>query len=526
MRQLRFLILIGISFSACNQDITTETYMENKKNLPPKERYGELFTKAQMAGFYKDGKTVADCIPKYPTAQIIDRYQAMKDDSDFDLELFWKDHFSDPPQYASDFSSEASRSVSAHITLLWDVLTRKPDDQEPGTLITLPKSYIVPGGRFREIYYWDSYFTMLGLVADNRIDLVENMVDNFAYLIDTIGFIPNGNRTYFLTRSQPPFFALMVELLATVQNQSTYAKYLPHLVGEYEFWMDGIDEVDEQNPAVQHVVRLPDGTIMNRFFDQGDYPREEMWKDDIELAESADRPANDLFRDIRSACESGWDFSSRWFADLKHLTTARTTDIIPVDLNALLYQLELTIAKGYQEAGQLEKADAFAIKANDRAKALQQYCWDSETGFFRDYLFQEGTFTPVLSLAGMFPLYVGLANDAQGAQVALVLQDQFLFPGGLISTTIETGQQWDAPNGWAPLHYVAVQGLRQTGQIDLAQDIRNRWVNLNTKVYQNTGKLVEKYNVVDITLESGGGEYPVQDGFGWTNGVLQAFLSE
>lgn len=526
MRRLLFLFLIGISVTACNQDTTTETYMENKKNLPPRERYGNLFIEAQMAGFYDDGKTVADCIPKFPTDQILERYQAAKDSPDFDLESFWRQHFSDPPQYATGFSSEASRSVTEHISFLWDVLTRQPDSTDSGTLIALPNPYIVPGGRFREIYYWDSYFTMLGLVADNRTPMVENMVDNFAYLIDTIGFIPNGNRTYFLTRSQPPFFALMVELLASVKGASIYEKYLPALLKEYAFWMDGLEEVQADQPAAGHVVRLPDGTIMNRYFDQGDYPREEMWKDDVEVSENSERPEKELYSDIRSACESGWDFSSRWLADQRHLETIQTTAIIPVDLNALMYQLERTLSKALSEVGRSEEANVFAQKANTRAQAIQKYCWDGEVGFFRDYQFEEQAFTPVLSLAGTFPLYMGIANEAQGQSIADVLEAQFLYPGGLVSTPVNSGQQWDFPNGWAPLQYVAIKGLRQTGQRELAQTIRDRWVSLNTKVYKDTGKLVEKYNVVDISLESGGGEYPVQDGFGWTNGVLQALLLE
>lgn len=206
--------------------------------------------------------------------------------------------------------------------------------------------------------------------------------------------------------------------------------------------------------------------------------------------------------------------------------TVQTTSIIPVDLNALLFQLESTIARAHREAGSAEEAEAFDAKAQARAAALQLYCWDEEGGFFRDYQFVEQRFTPVRSLAGVFPLFVGIADNEQGELVARTLREEFLFPGGLVSTPNETGQQWDAPNGWAPLQYMAIQGLRRTGQSELATEIRDRWFALNRRVYEDTGKLVEKYNVVDITLESGGGEYPVQDGFGWTNGVLQALIKE
>ncbi len=524
-RYLLFVFLLATAWS-CQQEAPTSTYSEDKKNLPPRERFGDLFIDAQMAGIFPDGKTVVDCIPKYPTDQIMEAYHDARQQEDFDIKSFWMAHFEEPPQYATGFASESSRSVSEHIEVLWDVLTRQPDDQDAGTLIPLPNPYIVPGGRFREIYYWDSYFTMLGLIADDRTDMVENMVDNFAYLIDTIGFIPNGNRTYFLTRSQPPFFALMVELLAEEKGPAVLGKYLPQLQREYAFWMNGLDKISEQNPMVEHVVRMPDGAILNRYFDQGDYPREEMWKDDVEVAEASGRPESDIYADLRAACESGWDFSSRWFSDGETLMTVQTTSIIPVDLNALLYQLESTIARAHRETGSPEAAATYEEKARARAEAIQLYCWDDEGGFFRDYQFVEQRFTPVRSLAGVFPLFVGIADAGQGQRVAQTLRDEFLYPGGLVSTPNETGQQWDAPNGWAPLQYMAIRGLRRTGQDELAREIRDRWVALNRRVYEDTGKLVEKYNVVDITLESGGGEYPVQDGFGWTNGVLQALIKE
>jgi len=524
----RYLLLVFLLATTwgCQQETPTTSYSEDKKELPPRERFGDLFIDAQMAGVFPDGKTVVDCIPKYPTDQIMEAYEEARQEEDFDITSFWMAHFEEPPQYATGFASESSRTVSEHISVLWDVLTRQPDDQDAGTLIPLPNPYIVPGGRFREIYYWDSYFTMLGLIADDRTDMVENMVDNFAYLIDTIGFIPNGNRTYFLTRSQPPFFGLMVELLAKERGPDVFTTYLPQLEKEYQFWMNGLEDVSEQNPMVEHVVRMPDGAILNRYFDQGDYPREEMWKDDVEVAEASGRPEADIYADLRAACESGWDFSSRWFSDAETLMTVQTTSIIPVDLNSLLYQLERTIARAHRESGSEEEAAVYEDKAKLRAAALQLYCWNEEGGFFRDYQYTEQRFTPVRSLAGVYPLFVGIADTEQGARVAQTLREEFLFPGGLVSTPNETGQQWDAPNGWAPLQYMAIQGLRRTGQTELAQEIRDRWVQLNRRVYEDTGKLVEKYNVVDITLESGGGEYPVQDGFGWTNGVLQALIKE
>ncbi|MEM6380301.1 MAG: alpha,alpha-trehalase TreF [Bacteroidota bacterium] len=528
--RLIYLVLPLAFLAACRQapKAPKVSFEENKNMLSPRERYGDLFIEAQMAAIFPDGKTFVDCRPKYPTDQILGAYKLAKEEGDFDIAAFVGEYFDLPKAYATNFQSDPSRPVDEHINLLWDILTRTPDESDNGTLIPLPYPYIVPGGRFGEIYYWDSYFTMFGLREAGMADMIESMVDNFAYLIDTIGFIPNGNRTYFNTRSQPPFFAAMVQLLGEARDDKsgTLKKYLPQLEREYAFWMDGQNRIQAKQPAIEHVVQLKDDVVLNRYWDAGDYPREEMHKVDVEFREESGRAPEEFYTDVRAACESGWDFSSRWFEDGQNITTIVTADIIPVDLNALLYNLELTLAQAYQEAGQLDKAAPLLQQASQRKMAIQKYCWDDELGFYRDYNFVKQDFTPVLSLAAAFPLYFGVADTAQAIRTAQVLQTDFLKPGGLLSTKNNTGQQWDAPNGWAPLQLIAIDGLKKYGENELAQEIATRWINLNKKVYKNTGKLVEKYNVEDMSLESGGGEYPVQDGFGWTNGVLLYLLNQ
>ncbi|MES2881464.1 MAG: trehalase family glycosidase, partial [Bacteroidota bacterium] len=208
------------------------------------------------------------------------------------------------------------------------------------------------GGRFGEIYYWDSYFTMLGLKASGKTAMIENMLKNFSFLIDTLGYIPNGNRSYFLGRSQPPFFAAMVNLLSEAKkntkekNGSVQVKYLPQLLKEYEFWMRGATDLNENNIAVNRVVLLPDGSILNCYSDEFSAPRPESFKEDVELAEKL-LDKKKLFKNLRAACESGWDFSSRWYKNENDFTSIHTTEIIPVDLNCLLYNLEQTIAEAY-----------------------------------------------------------------------------------------------------------------------------------------------------------------------------------
>jgi len=492
--------------------------------LSPEERWGELFEAVQLAQVFPDGKTFVDCEPKYPAEQILSNYAAAKTESEFHLRAFVLEHFALPPAYGADFEADPGRSMSEHIRSLWPLLTRQPDEEGAGSLLSLPYPYIVPGGRFREIYYWDSYFTMLGLAADGELEMMEHMVNNFAYLIDQVGFIPNGNRTYFITRSQPPFFSSMVALLAEHKGAATYVNYLPQLLREYEFWMRGEEEVSEKTPAFEHVVRMPDGQLLNRYYDLSATPRPESYREDVETAEEQGGDAAQLFLDIRAACESGWDFSGRWFSDSQSLATIHTTEIIPVDLNALLYHLEQSIARGYQQKLDEGQAALFQEKANQRKAAIQAYCWDEATGFYRDYDFQARRFTPVLSMAGVYPLFFQIATDQQAARVADKLAADFLRPGGYTSTLITTGQQWDAPNGWAPLQWIAYQGLINYQYQELADKGRDHWLANNRRVYANTTKMVEKYDVENIEAEAGGGEYPLQDGFGWSNGVAQALL--
>lgn len=521
------VLLLTLTFSCRQAEKPAVEFVENKQMLPPNERWGELFEAVQLARVFPDSKTFVDCEPKYPTDQIMSSYSTLKEEEEFHLRAFVLENFDLPPDYASGFESDPNRTMADHISALWPVLTRQPDEAGKGSLISLPNPYVVPGGRFREVYYWDSYFTMLGMQVDGEVELIENMVKNFAYLIDSVGFIPNGNRSYYLTRSQPPFFTSMVNLLAEMKGPQAVMEYLPALRKEYAFWMNGEAEIDESNNAIEHVVRMPDGSLLNRYYDQGDYPRAESYAEDIETAkEDGSRPAAEIYRHLRSGAESGWDYSVRWFADGQNIASIHTTDIIPVDLNALLYNLELTIAKGYDLRNEEAEKQAFLIRAEVRKAALNKYCWDAASNFYRDYDFVAGEVTPIMSLAAAYPLFFHMASEEQAAQVAARLEAEFLQAGGLSSTLVKSGQQWDAPNGWAPLQWMAYLGLRHYDHDELATTIADRWIANNVRVYQNTAKMVEKYNVHDITLEAGGGEYDLQDGFGWSNGVAMRFLLE
>lgn len=357
------------------------------------------------------------------------------------------------------------------------------------------------------------------------------MVDNFSDMMDAFGFIPNGNRTYYLSRSQPPFYALMLDVLSEIKSdKSVYSRYLKNLETEYTFWMEGVDKLNNTSTTYSHVVQLDEDAILNRYWDKKDIPRSEMYREDIHTANQAVKKipgfsSEDLFRNLRAAAESGWDFSSRWLANTSDLYTIQTTNIIPVDLNALLYHLELTISKGYLYNKDSANAKAFKGKSDNRKKALVKYCWNQEKGFFMDYNFKLKKQTEIYSLAGVYPLFFKIASKEQAKSTARKIENSFLKQGGVITTLYKTGQQWDSPNGWAPLQWITIVGLRNYDENKLATIIKTRWLNLNKDTYKNTYKMFEKYDVVE-KKETGGGEYPNQDGFGWTNGVYQKLSKE
>uniref|UniRef100_UPI0040475E34 alpha,alpha-trehalase TreF n=2 Tax=Roseivirga sp. TaxID=1964215 RepID=UPI0040475E34 len=510
------LALISLAFFSCNPK--QEGAVDFQKFYA-----SEMFHDIQMARIFEDSKTFVDCTAKRDIAAIEKDYYAQKEQEGFSIKAFVEANFDMPYTFSEDFASDTSKTMKQHIIDLWPVLTRKAGDVPTrSSLIPLPNDFIVPGGRFREIYYWDSYFTLEGLMISGQEEMAINMTKNFAFLIDSIGFVPNGNRAYYGGRSQPPFFSVMVDRVAK-NDRTLFESFLPALQKEYDFWMKGYENL-QAGEANNRVVMMEDGSLLNRYWDNYALPRPESYREDYELAERVGGNKETIYRDLRAGAESGWDYSSRWFKDAQTLATIHTTEIIPVDLNTLLYHLELKIAQGYNWTEQLTKAQEYLDKAASRKAAIMKYLWDEQAGFFVDYDFVAKSPTGVLSLAGAFPLFFKIADKAQAKKVAAMLESEFLKPGGFITTNNPTGQQWDAPNAWAPLQWITVNGLYYYDFDELGNEGAVRWLDRNKSVYKSTGKMVEKYNVMDVSLLAGGGEYALQDGFGWTNGVAIAFI--
>ena len=302
------------------------------------------------------------------------------------------------------------------------------------------------------------------------------------------------------------------------------------MLTEYRFWMRGRQAVvDTDGLTARHrIMKLPCGLTLNRYYDSESTPRPESQREDIATAQvvQSKQERAKLFLDLRAGAESGWDFSSRWLRDEQKLSSIHTTDIVPVDLNCLLYDLECLIADTYTMLRQPLLARKFRRFATRRARALQRYCWDEATGFFYDYDAVRQQVTGRPTLAACYMLWSGIASPEQAQRVKVRLEADFLAPGGLLTTLVRNGEQWDHPNGWAPLQWVAIQGLQRYGFDDCASEVRRRWCGSVEHVFRKKQKMIEKYDVMGESRVGGGGEYPLQDGFGWTNGVYAALYDQ
>lgn len=491
----------------------------------PADVYGPLYRAVQLRRLFADSKTFADAVPRRDPGAIMADYRRHPPQGIAALRRFVAVNFAVPITPPVARPAGASRPPLAQaIAAIWPSLVRRPGALPPGSsALPLAQPYVVPGGRFRELYYWDSYFTMLGLARDGRTDLVEAMIDDFTGLIERYGHIPNGTRSYYLSRSQPPDFYLMLGLSRSA-DPALFRRRLAALRREHGYWMLGEAGLRPGAAAV-HVVRLPDGSLLNRYWDARDTPRDESYAEDVATARTTGRPATVVWRELRSGAESGWDYSSRWLADGRTLATIRTTQIAPVDLNSLLYGMEQMIGAACDRIDDDACAREFRSRGAARAAAIRRMMWDAQHGRFADVEWRTGRRTSALTAAALFPLFTGAATAEQAEATAATVRRLLLAPGGLRTTAIRTGQQWDAPNGWAPLQWVGVAGLRRYGQQPLARTIATRWVATVDAHYRRTGALVEKYDV-ERGREGGGGEYAAQVGFGWTNGVTKALMED
>ena len=404
-------------------------------------------------------------------------------------------------------------------------------------LLYLPRPYVVPGGRFNEMYGWDSYFIQVGLLRDDQLGDASDLVENFLYEIEHYGTILNANRTYFLSRSQPPFLTRMILAVYEKTRDNAWLRgTLPAIERYYRFWT-----------TEPHTV--PDAGL-SRYFDRGEGPAPEVMADEkdeqgrthydrareyyrthdvTDYDESLyydsrrDRLTDLFYKGDRSMRESGFDPSNRF--------GALNVDVIhyaPVCLNTLLYVMEDDTGRIMETLGDTSAAAMWRSRAASRRDLINTLMWDDEAGLYYDYNFRTRQRRRYDFATTFFPLWAGIASPAQAARLRENLS-RFEAPGGLLTSTAVTGNQWDAPFGWAPLQMIAVDGLRRYGFQEDANRIAAKFVSLVAKEFDEHGTIVEKYDVrrreSDVAGDIKFGYSANQVGFGWTNGAVLDLLA-
>ncbi|CAJ0933589.1 unnamed protein product, partial [Ranitomeya imitator] len=433
------------------------------------------------------------------------------------------------PQFLNHITDSKLRSWAADLHDLWKFLGRKislnvKNQPDRHSQIYVPNPVIVPGGRFIEFYYWDSYWVINGLLLSEMYDTARGMIENFLYMVDSYGFIPNGGRVYYLNRSQPPFLTLMMESYMATRNDETFLRNnINILEKEYNFWMTNRSISVELNGKTYK---------LNRYYVPAGGPRPESYSKDYELADGLTADAKQLlYSELKAAAESGWDFSSRWFyGSTNSLLDTKTNEVIPVDLNAILCRVERTLAKFYTDLGMADKASKFSSALDQRIEAVQAVLWDEGLGIWLDYYIKDARRNQNFYPSNLAPLWASCYTDSTVVDKAVSYLEKskaLSYQNGLPTSLHETGQQWDFPNAWPPLQHMVIEGLEKTESKkakEIAFSLAQKWVKVNYDAYKKYKAMFEKYNVEGDGKPGGGGEYEVQLGFGWTNGVIMQLL--
>ena len=440
-----------------------------------------------------------------------------------------------PEDVASTSSGVADRPFSRESLLqLVRSLTKRAvvNEDTYSTLIPAPNPFVVPAGRFRESYYWDSYWIILGLLScpDRWAeDLWIGIVRNFAHMVEQMGFVPNGFREYYANRSQPPLLTVMVDSIATkCGRQDIIAEFLPVLKKELRFWRSG----------ERTIVEASTGLAVSRYWSSWTAPRAESLAEDLKTAGGLAGDAGSagatererLFRDICAAAESGWDFSSRWMDESNELQSLRTTRVLPVDLNALLAKSERIVSEMARDLGDAKTSETFARMSEEREAALRTLFWDERRSKWRDVLLEDNRaagfarkddedyasdWVPLWCLEGDLEMRRRATRSLEASKINQ--------EGGIAASSVHTGEQWDWPNAWPPSQYFLASGCWLAGDVAssrLGDSIRDRYMASARKAWGVWNSLPEKFDCTVPGGVGGGGEYAVVvEGFGWSLGL-------
>lgn len=518
---------------------------------------GELLDTVQSSKIFSDSKTFVDMSQVNPVNKTLDNFNKLMNStnnnptrdevekfveenfvSKGELEEWTPPDFKSNPAFLKSINDLVIRDFARTLVSIWLDLGRKVKsevNEEPDrySLIPLPNGFIVPGGRFQEVYYWDSYWIIKGLLLSEMTDTVRGMLENFLSLVERYGFIPNGSRVYYLNRSQPPLLALMVGLYIENTNDIDWLRQYIDVVEEELMWWLNNRVIDVEKDGVKYTLA--------HYASESGTPRPESYSQDVNtcLSYQDQTDKENCYKNLKSGAESGWDFSTRWFFDSEggtntNLTGIQTTRVIPVDLNSFLCKAFKVMGELYTLVGNDKKSNQWQEKSASWQKSIELVLYDREDGIWHDYdmvlsqprkLFFPSNFAPLYC-----DCYDTAFRDEYGSKAAKYFVDQGIndFQGGIPTSLEQSGEQWDMPNAWPPLQEMVILGLKSTGNLEavkISKNVAKRWVTANIRGYISKKDMFEKYDAINSGEYGGGGEYTVQTGFGWTNGVALSIIN-
>ncbi|XP_065203186.1 trehalase-like [Planococcus citri] len=551
------------SNDGCIPDCDSEIYCKgvNKK--------GEhtLLHDVQMARIYEDGTTFVKSRMKYSEAEILKKYAAAKDKkadkklSSAELEKFVSENFknqsllngtlpdyTDNPPILKKIENAALKEWILKLNQLWKTLSRdvpkeleqeeKSNETRRSSYDYVPNTFVVAGGRFDEMYYWDTYWIIKGLLSCGLKNTTKGIIGNMVHLIKKYGYIPNGNRIYYSKRSQPPMLTQMVDTYYKETNDESIIKdNLKYLESEFEWWLKNRKVEVKKGGRTYHLFR---------YHAVGCYPRAESYKEDFELLENYEPQdpeiAKVIYGGIRSAAESGWDFSSRHMRNPENAKNMQDglRDMNPaqfayVELNSILYSNAKLLGEWERKFGDEKKADVNDKWASKFLDAIENVLWNEEVGMWLDYDILSGKSRNYFYASNFAALWSN-AYKKNATKVELTVKylerNQMVF-GNLTSEHFglptsganesSSKQQWDYPNVWAPLQSFVIRGLKESNNPTaekVAYNLATSFMKTSYKAYENDKEMYEKYNASVYGEKGGKGEYGCATGFGWTNGLV------
>ena len=387
----------------------------------------------------------------------------------------------------NDLKSESN--ILDFSQLLWTNLKRAPDNSKwVGSRIPLPNSYVVPSEGDSESSYWESYFILLGLVISGNKQLAIDMVDNYAHLLEKHGLIPSKCRYYSMSSSQPPYFSMMVSLIVN-KGWAEWQDYALAFRREYQFWMEGADVEAADGFAYRRVVKVK-GYVLNRYWNDQLTKNEELFDEHSDLIQSAVKKGiseEEILEHLSAARESGWGLSSRWMSDSTDMTSIKTAHIIPIELNALLSHLEFALGKAFPA-----EKNQWNARVRERRSALNTLFWNGET--YTDIDLDGIGRNDHLSSAMFYPLWIGAPGMKQIDRILEILEMNYLSKGGVLTSLINSGQNWDFPNIYPPIQWACIAGSYRAGNDKLAQKIAQSYTNNCDAYFLKYKSFPKKYN--------------------------------